>query len=89
MDRYKDLEMMLCDEIDRIADQKSLNGSTLDMLDKLTHTLKSIKTVEAMDGYSEGYYGDSISYARKRDSMGRYANDGRYNERYHEGRYGR
>lgn len=90
MDRYKDLEDMICDEIDRIADQKTLNGSTLEMLDKLTHTLKSIKTVEAMDGYSEGYYGDSMSYARKRDSMGRYSNDGRYERhdgRYNEGRY--
>lgn len=89
MDRYKDLEEMVCDEIDRIADQKNLTGSSLEMLDKLTHTLKSIKTIEAMDNYSDdgGYYGDSMSYARrKRDSMGRYSNEGRYNERY-DGRY--
>ena len=84
MKRYEELEDMLCEEIDRIADQKNLNSTTLDMLDKLTHTLKSVKTIDAMDGYSEDYAHDSMSYARgrKRDSMGRY--EGRY-ERY--GRY--
>jgi len=91
MKRYEELEEMLCDEIDRIADQKNLNGSSLEMLDKLTHTLKSIKTIDAMDGYSEDYVHDSMSYARgrnpKRDSMGRYASEGRY-ERY-SGNYGR
>ena len=93
MEKYKELEMMLCDEIDRITDQKNLTGSSLEALDKLTHTLKSIKTIDAMEDYSEdgGYYGDSMSYARgrnaRRDSRGRYSNESRYNERYNEGRY--
>ena len=81
---YRELESMLCDEIDRIVDRKDLTNASLDTLDKLTHTLKSIKTIEAMDGYSE----DSMSYARRRDSRGRYTEgryDGKYNERY--GRY--
>lgn len=87
MRKYEELEEMLCDEIDRIADRKELNGSALEMLDKLTHTLKSIKTVEAMDGYSEDEYSmDSMSYARgrgrKRDSQGRYASEYRYDRRY-------
>lgn len=91
MRRYEELEGMLCDEIDRITDQKNLTGQSLEMLDKLTHTLKSIKTIDAMDGYSEdGYYNDSMSYARgrnaKRDSMGRYSSESRFpSERY--GRY--
>ena len=83
---YKELEMMLCDEIDRIAERKELNSSSLDTLDKLSHTLKYIKTIEAMDGYSEDYMHDSMSYARRRDSRGRYAND-RYNEGRYPGRY--
>lgn len=95
MKRYDELEDMLCEEIDRITDQKNLNNSTLEMLDKLTHTLKSIKTIDAMDEYSEddGYSHDSMSYARgrgrsaRRDSMGRYSGEGRY-ERY-SGNYGR
>lgn len=85
MDRYKELEEMLCDEIDRITERKELNSGSLDMLDKLTHTLKSLKTIDAMDEYSEddGYMHDSMSYARgrgrRRDSMGRYE---RYTGRY-------
>lgn len=74
MERYKELEDMLCEEVDKITERGELNGSSLEMLDKLTHTLKSIKTIDAMDGYSEDYGHDSMSYAgRKRDSMGRYS----------------
>ena len=71
-----------------------LGVGDLDYLDKLTHTLKSIKTTIAMmesedggEGYSGRYYspmrGGSYmgrsygnSYARRRDSMGRYTRDG-------------
>ena len=67
-----------------------LSGADLEYVDKLTHSLKSIKTTIAMieaeeDGYSErgrrSYRGDSYnrgSYARKRDSMGRYTREGGY-----------
>lgn len=81
MENYRELEGMLCDEIDKISDRGELNGSSLEMLDKLTHTLKSLKTIDAMDGYSEDGYGhDSMSYARgrRRDSMGRYSSESRY-----------
>lgn len=82
MEKYRELEEMLCDEIDRITERKELNGNSLEMLDKLTHTLKSLKTIDAMDSYSEddGYSHDSMSYARRRDSMGRY--EGRGYRRY-------
>jgi hypothetical protein len=65
-----------------------LSGEDLTYLDKLTHTLKSLKTtiamVEAEDGesgrympHSYGMYGtnggyNGNSYRRSRDSMGRY-----------------
>ena len=91
MERYKELEDMICDEIDKISDRGELNTSALETLDKLTHTLKSLKTIDAMDEYSEddGYGHDAMSYARgrrgaKRDSMGRYSAESRY---YNEGRY--
>ncbi len=90
MERYAELETMICDEIDKIADRRELNGSSLEMLDKLTHSLKSLKTIDAMDGYSEGS-GMSYDrgYDRRRDGMGRYASeDRRYGEaRYPERRY--
>ena len=60
-----------------------LSGEDLTYLDKLTHTLKSLKTtiamMEAEDGesgrYSMPHYGSynyGGSYRRGRDSMGRY-----------------
>lgn len=68
-----------------------LTAGDVDYIDKLTHTLKSIKGVEAMedsDEYSNRYpmggsyrgYPRDMSYARgrnaRRDSMGRYASRG-------------
>ena len=79
MGDYRKLKTMLCEELDRIADKDELSPSTLDMVDKLAHSLKCIATVEAMDegGYSER---DGMSYgsygrSRRRDSMGRYSGD--------------
>ena len=78
MERYRELEQMLCDEIDQIAERKELNNATLERLDTLAHTLKSIKTIDAMDEYEDGYAHDSMAY-RGRRNMGRYASyDGRY-----------
>ena len=91
MERFKDLEDMICDEIDKISERGELNGSSLDTLNKLSHTLKSLKTIDAMDEYSEdsGYSHDGTSYGRgrrgaRRDSMGRYSGESRY---YDERRY--
>ena len=71
-----------------------LTGSDIDYIDKLTHSMKSIKAVISMmedEGYSsngmsyrDSYRGGSYgSYARgrrnaRRDSMGRYASEGGY-----------
>ena len=63
-----------------------LSAGDVDYIDKLTHTLKSVKATIAMmegeDGYS-GYNGGSYrysrdggSYAPRRDSMGRYSRRG-------------
>lgn len=58
----------------------NMSAGDIEYIDKLTHALKSIKTVLAMEDYSqEGNYnrGGTYSYARgrKRDSMGRYSRD--------------
>ena len=83
----KELEDMLCEELDKIAKKGELSAGSLDTVQKLTHSLKSLKTIEAMDesGYSQGMYpmyrGNSYNYSyddgnsyamRGRDSMGRY-----------------
>lgn len=74
---------MLCDELDEIAEKDELTAGSLEAIDKLTHSIKSIDTILAMQdaGYSERGY----SYApRKRDRMGRYPRD--YDSR-RDGRY--
>ncbi len=82
MGKYTALEKKIDREIDDLS-HKDLNGQSLEILDKMAHTLKSLKTIDAMEeaGYSEddGYHYDGMSYARgrgryaNRDSMGRYA----------------
>lgn len=72
-----------------------VNGSDIEYLNRLTHALKSVKTVIAMEesDYSHDMMDDSMrgsSYARgrgsnaRRDSMGRYTSRG-----YSRGRYSR
>ncbi len=79
----EELRKMLCAELEKITKKGELSAGSLDVVDKLTHSIKSIDTIMAMEdaGYSnEGGY----SYARgqRRDSMGRYSrNDGSYGYR--------
>ena len=101
MDIMKDLEM-LCDVLsDKLAEKtrKVKNGGMsdgdLETIDKLTHSLASVKKIMAFmeddEGYSgnwpdggsyrnmyRGSYGHGGSYARKRDSMGRYSGERGY-----------
>ena len=83
MESYAELKKMLCKELDEVAKKKELSAGDLEVVDKLTHSLKSlgaIMTMEEEGGYS-GDYG--YSGARRRDSMGRYA-DGGYSGRYYD-----
>lgn len=85
MEFYYDLKKKLCKELEEIADKRELSAGDLEVVDKLTHSIKSIVTIMAMDdsGYS---YNDGYSGARRRDSMGRYA-DGAYDDGYSGRRY--
>lgn len=85
--RYmEELKEMLCDELDKIASKGELTAGMLDTVQKLSHSLKSVVTIMAMEGYGDSYddwsYDDG-SYERgrgrsnrngRRDSMGRYTN---------------
>jgi hypothetical protein len=75
---------MLCEELDKITKKGELSAGSLDVVDKLTHSIKSIDTIIAMEdaGYSsDDYTMRGNSYARgrgsnaRRDSMGRYSSD--------------
>lgn len=75
------IKKMLCKELEEYADQNTLTVSDVEMIHKLTDTIKNLDKIEKLegdDGYS-GHYDDGSSYARryvKRDSMGRYSRDG-------------
>jgi len=75
------IEQMLCDELDAIADDGKLTRDSLNDIEKLTHSLKSLKAVMAMeeysgDDYSRDYSNDySGRMSSRRDSMGRYSRD--------------
>ena len=97
---YERLKKILCTEIDDTIDSIMREGkmsiNDLEIIDKLTHSLKSVITTMAMEdsGYS---YNDGYSGARGRSSMGRYGdggNSGRYYDnsgysgrRYSDGGY--
>lgn len=77
MQKMEELRDMLCKELDKITKKGELSAGSLDIVDKLTHSIKSIDTIMAMD--EAGYSNDGYSYARRRrDSMGRYSREGSY-----------
>jgi len=65
---YEDLKEMLCKELEEISRKGELTAGTLDTVDKLTHAIKSIETIMAMNEYEDGYSSDGMSNAR-RDNM--------------------
>lgn len=84
MGDYRRVKEMLCEEMDKIAAKGQMNGGDLEVLYKAADVLKDLETVEAMQGhsgdmysYEDGWDGRGTrsygrSYARGRDSMGRY-----------------
>ena len=90
------LKEMLCKELKEYGEKGEMTAGTLDVVDKLAHTVKNLdKIIEAYEeegnsGYYPYSYDDGMnrggrsyngsyrgrSYARRRDSMGRYSRDG-------------
>ena len=100
MEYMKKIKNMLCEELEEYGKKKSLSVSDVEMIHKLTDTVKNIDKIEMLegdDGYSETYpyYMGGSSYARgrgryaKRDSMGRYSSNDRMNDDYSEARMDR
>ena len=70
---------MLEKELDKIVQRGDINSANLQIIDQLTHSLKSIKAIEAMDEgeeYSHDGYSRRGGYSNRRDSMGRYSREG-------------
>ena len=94
METLDKAEKMLCKGIDEINQKGELNASSLEMLGSATDALKDIYSVrEKMDGGSyERYmprYMDDGYGARRRDSRGRYMNDGYMRDGYERDGYNR
>ena len=85
MDALYCLRDMLCTELDNVV-ANSQGNIPLDVVDKITHSLKSIETIIAMKEGSSAKY----NYNNYNNSQMAYANAGRnYNMRYDNYRMGR
>ena len=84
MNALYDLKDKLQDELDEIARKPDMSAGDLETVHKLTDTIKNIDKICALEesGYSQTGdwdvqgYGRGNSYARRRDSRGRYSRDG-------------
>lgn len=88
MEYMHELKEKLCEELEEIANKGELGAGDLEIVHKLTDTIKNLDKIEMLEdgGYSQAgdweiegrAYNRGNSYARrKRDSMGRYSRDGR------------
>ena len=95
MKELYDLKDMLCDELKVYGKKGDLTAGSLDVIDKLSHALKSVETIIAMeesDGeYSSRYYYENRPMTGSRDYNGTsYARGRRGNVRRDSmGRYSR
>ena len=99
---YKKVRERLCREFDEIAAKPDMSIGDLEMLHKLTDTIKNIDKIEMLeddggssyggDWMARGTYdrmGDHSQRNRKRDSMGRFSREGNRQGggSYNEGSY--
>ena len=85
MHKLEELKEMLMRELEELTKKGELSAGSLDAVDKLTHSIKSIcyiiEEMEEEEGYS-GARGGGRGRGRnaRRDSMGRYAEGGSYRD---------
>ena len=90
MEYIEKIKKMLCKELDEYAMKQKLTGGDLDMIWKLTDTVKNLDKIEMLEGESEGY--SEARGGRGRSSyMGgsSYDDDMMYSERRGRGRNAR
>ena len=78
MKELRDLREMLCEELKEYGRKGEISTGSLAAIDTIAHAVKNIDKIIDDDGYS-GRYDDGMmrgSYARRRDSMGRYSRNG-------------
>ncbi len=62
MESYMELKKMLCRELEYIVNKGDISPRDLDYIDKITHSIKSLVTIMAMDGNNKSEYGGSGLY---------------------------
>lgn len=78
MDYMYELKAMLCEELEMIVGKGELSHSSLDMVQKITDSIKNIDKIELLEsqngfgGSYGGSYGDDDGYSERR----RYSRDG-------------
>ena len=78
MDYMFELKEMLCEELEMIVGKGELSHSSLDMVQKITDSIKNIDKIELLEGKNSfggsygGSYGDDEGYSERR----RYSRDG-------------
>lgn len=86
MEYIEKIKKMLCKELDEYATKQKLTGGDLDMIWKLTDTVKNLDKIEMLEddgGYSEARGGRGRSYMHGSS----YDDDMMYSERRGRGRY--
>ena len=81
MHELHELRDKLCEELEKYGRDKELTAGSLDIVDKLAHSIKNLDKIiyyDEEEGYSGRYY-----YGRKRDRMGRYSRAG-FADKLHE-----
>ena len=74
MKELYELREHLCDMLKEYG-RKDISSGTLDVIDKLAHSVKNLDKIIGEDGYSGHYPYDMHRGSYKRDSMGRYSLD--------------
>lgn len=94
MKTYHKLKEMLCEELDNLVKKGELTAGSLETADKLTHAIKSLTTIIAMDEHEGGeseYYPYMGGYRSFENDGGNMSNRGdrSYQRRDAMGRYSR
>lgn len=87
MEYIEKIKKMLCKELDEYAMKQKLTGGDLDMIWKLTDTVKNLDKIEMLEGESEGYSEARSGRGRSYMHGSSYDDDMMYSERRGRGRY--
>ena len=81
---YEDVCMMLEKELDSLSKKDELTAESLEYIDKLTHAIKSISTIVAMEEAKE--HGSYDNYSRGGSYDGSYGSYDNYSRRSYDNR---